>query len=225
MTLLGAFAALPPQASEQLRAAARTGRWGRGGLLFHPEDPADTLYVLTRGNVRLYSLGAGAREVTLVVHLEGDLVGVQALRTGQTYGRYAECTDDTEALMFSRDTLERLMRDSPDIAQVITEQVVAQTAALQSRLAGLVFHEVSQRLARTLLDFAERQGDWDGQQPFALQDRLSHQELAHIVGSTRETITKLLGEFRNRGLLDLGYRRIVLTNREGLLEATREPLK
>ncbi|ADY25485.1 transcriptional regulator, Crp/Fnr family [Deinococcus proteolyticus MRP] len=221
----GAFAALPPQALDQLRAVARTGRWGRGGLLFHPEDPAEVLYLLTRGSVRLYSLGAGAREVTLVVHLEGELVGVQALRPGQLYGRYAECADDTEALMFSRETLERLLRDSPEISQALTEQIVAQTAALQGRLAGLVFHEVSQRLARTLLDFAERQGEWDGKQPFALQDRLSHQELAHIVGSTRETITKLLGEFRNRGLLDLGYRRIVLTDREGLLEAGREPLR
>lgn len=221
---LGAFAALPPQALEQLRAAARTGRWGRGGLLFHPEDLAETLYVLTSGSVRLYSLGTGAREVTLVVHLEGDLVGVQALLEGQTYGRYAECADDTEALMISRDTLERLMRESPELAQAITERVVAQTAALQDRLAGLVFHEVSQRLARTLLDFADRQGEWDGQQPFALQDRLSHQELAHIVGSTRETITKLLGEFRSRGLLDLGYRRIILTDRQGLIEACHEPL-
>lgn len=221
----GAFADLPPQALEQLRAAARTGRWGRGGLLFHPEDPADVLYLLTRGSVRLYSLGSGAREVTLVVHLEGELVGVQALRPGQLYGRYAECADDTEALMLSRETLERLLRDSPELAQALTEQIVSQTAALQSRLAGLVFHEVSQRLARTLLEFADRQGEWSGEQPFALQDRLSHQELAHIVGSTRETITKLLGEFRNRGLLDLGYRRIVLTDREGLLEAGREPLR
>ncbi|RTR29847.1 Crp/Fnr family transcriptional regulator [Deinococcus radiophilus] len=220
-----AFASLPDSVLDHLRAAARTGRWGRGGLLFHPDDPADTLYLITRGSVRVYSLGGGAREVTLVVHLEGELVGVQALQEGQVYGRYAECADDTEALMFSRETLGRLRRESPEVGQALTEQIVAQTAELQARLAGLVFYEVSQRLALTLLHFAERQGGWDGAGPFALQDRLSHQELAHIVGSTRETITKLLGEFRNRGLLDLGYRRIVLTDRSGLLEATHEPLR
>jgi site-specific recombinase XerD len=58
----------------------------------------------------------------------------------------------------------------------------------------------------------------------ALRDRISHQDLAHAVGSTRETITKLLGDFRARGLLDLGYRRIVLTDRAGLEQAARQPL-
>ena len=58
----------------------------------------------------------------------------------------------------------------------------------------------------------------------ALRGRISHQDLAYVVGSTRETITKLLGDFRARGLLDLGYRRIVVTDLAGLENAARQPL-
>lgn len=206
-------------------AAGRQGRWSRLGLLFHPEDQAEALYVLLRGTVRLYRLGSGAREVTLDVHGPGALLGVTALLPDERYGVYAEAMDDTEALMLGRDALGRLTRSQPAVGVALTEQVTRQTRGVQERLSGLVFLEVSQRLAVALLNLAEREGPWPDGGPLALRDRVSHQDLAHVVGSTRETITKLLGDFRTRGLLDLGYRRIILTNREGLLRATREPLR
>ena len=107
----------------------------------------------------------------------------------------------------------------------LTEQITRQTRGVQERLAGLVFMEVSQRLALALLALAEREGTWPEGGVLALRERVSHQDLAHVVGSTRETITKLLGDFRARGLLDLGYRRIILTDRAGLIHASREPLR
>lgn len=221
----GPFGALPQETRAQVVAAARPGRWARGGLLFYPEDAAETLFVLTRGSVRLYRLGAGAREVTLDVHGPGDLLGTGALLDGATYGMYAEAMDDTEALLLGRETLSRLTAAHPAVGVALTEQVTRQTRGVQERLAGLVFMEVSQRLAQALLTLAEREGHWPEGGPLALRERVSHQDLAHMVGSTRETITKLLGDFRARGLLDLGYRRIILTDRAGLQAAAREPLR
>ncbi|RJF71568.1 MULTISPECIES: Crp/Fnr family transcriptional regulator [Deinococcus] len=223
--LPGAFSALPADAQAHLLAAGRTGRWSRGELLFHPEDPAETLYLLTGGVVRLYRLGASAREVTLDVHGPGSLLGVSALLSGQRYDMYAESMDDTEALCLGQELLQRASQASPAIAVALTEQVTRQMRGVHERLSGLVFLEVSQRLALSLLTLAEREGDWSPSGTLALRDRVSHQDLAHMVGSTRETITKLLGDFRNRGLLDLGYRRIILTDRAGLLKAAQEPLR
>ena len=260
----GAFASLSPEAAEQLRGAGRCGQWGRGALLFHTDTPADTFYIVLSGSVRLYTLAAGGREVTLVVHTAGDVLGAAALteRVGQEGANfqgsstlphqtlYAECAADTEALALNGEAVRRLMLQSPEISLAITSQLIQQATALQEHFTALVFQEVSQRLATALLGLAQHphQGrtadgkaangkaangkvesgamvEWDGAKPFALQDRLSHQELAHIVGSTRETITKLLGEFRNRDLLELGYRRIVLTDKKGLEAAARAPLR
>lgn len=221
----GPFGALPSEAQTQVVAAARVGRWARGGLLFHPEDPAETLFVLIRGSVRLYRLGAGAREVTLDVHGPGDLLGTGAMLPGTSYGMYAEAMDDTEALLLGRETLARLTHTNPAVGVALTEQVTRQTRGVQERLSALVFMEVSQRLALALLALAEREGPWPDGGTLALRERVSHQDLAHVVGSTRETITKLLGDFRARGLLDLGYRRIILTDRAGLMSAAREPLR
>ncbi|GGK14715.1 Crp/Fnr family transcriptional regulator [Deinococcus malanensis] len=223
--LPGAFGALPTETQAHLLSAGRLGRWGRADLLFHPEDPAETFYVLTRGSVRLYRLGTGAREVTLDVHGPGALLGISALTPGSTYGMYAEAMDDTEALQLGCGNLGRVLQAHPAIGVALTEQMTQQTRGVQERLSGLVFLEVSQRLALALLGLAEREGPWPDEGSLALRDRVSHQDLAHLVGSTRETITKLLGDFRTRGLLDLGYRRIILTDRPGLQQAVREPLR
>lgn len=225
--LPGAFGALPADAQSHLLSSGRVGRWTRGELLFHPEDRAETLFLILRGSARLYRLGSSAREVTLDVHGPGDLLGVSALVPGGHYGMYAEAMDDTEALLLGQDALGRATRTSPALGVALTEQMTRQTRGVQERLSGLVFLEVSQRLALALLGLAEREGggDWSGSGTLALRDRVSHQDLAHVVGSTRETITKLLGDFRTRGLLDLGYRRIILTDRVGLERAAREPMR
>ena len=223
--LLGAFGSLPANAQAHLLAAGRTGRWSRGELLFHPDDPAETVYLLMTGSVRLYRLGSSAREVTLDVHGPGALLGVAALTPGSVYDMYAEAVDDSEALCLGQELLSRAAQTSPAISVALTEQMTRQLRGVQERLSGLVFLEVSQRLALALLALAEREGEWSASGTLALRDRVSHQDLAHIVGSTRETITKLLGDFRNRGLLDLGYRRIILTDQKGLERASQEPLR
>lgn len=240
--LPGAFATLPPEAQTLLGAAGRIRRWDRGEVLFHPADPAETLYLLLSGAARLYRLGSGGREVTLEVHLPGALLGAAALNpvvpghlnaahssagqspSGPTYGLYAEALDDTETLLLGREALARLWQGAPAIRAALTEQLTRQIDQLHGRLSGLVFLEVSQRLALTLLQLSGPPEGWtDG--TFALRERVSHQDLAYLVGSTRETITKLLGDFRARGLLELGYRRIILTSRPGLEEAARTPLR
>ena len=221
--LPGFLAALPEAARVSLLAVARQHRWSRGSVVLHAEDTAETLYALQNGHARLYRLGSNAREVTVNVHGPGELLGLGALLSGGTYGLYAEAMDDLSALMIGGEALRELMARFPDLSVALSTQVVRQTRGLQDRLSQLVFLEVSQRLALALLELANESGEASETQ-VALRGRISHQDLAHAVGSTRETITKLLGEFRSKGLLDLGYRRIVVMDRSGLERAARQPL-
>jgi CRP/FNR family transcriptional regulator, cyclic AMP receptor protein len=230
--------ALTAEARAAVLSSARTLQWSRGSLLHHSDDVAEAAYALTRGHVRLYRLGTGAREVTVSVHGQGEVLGMATLTEGGSYGLYAEAMDEVEALVLGGDNLRGLIRQHPDMAVALTAQVARQTRSLQERLSQLVFLEVSQRLALALLNLAQESspelfaqaGQTQEAQahpehgPVALRGRISHQDLAYVVGSTRETITKLLGDFRGRGLLDLGYRRIVVTDLAGLQHAARQPL-
>ena len=234
--------ALSTEARAAVLSSARTLQWSRGSLLHHSDDVAEAAFALTGGHVRLYRLGSGAREVTVSVHGQGEVLGMATLTPGGSYGLYAEAMDDVEALVLGGDNLRGLIRQHPDMAVALTAQVAKQTRSLQERLSQLVFLEVSQRLALALLQLAhESTAQEDSHSPgltqlthtesgpvtaspVALRGRISHQDLAYVVGSTRETITKLLGDFRTRGLLDLGYRRIVVTDLAGLEDAARQPL-
>ncbi len=211
---------LLPEARASLLAGARRSRIDRGGLIYHTEDPAETVYVLESGWVRLYRIGAGAREVTVAVHEAGELFGTAGLHGEGAYGHYAEALESCEVLALGGLTVREVLRARPELGVNLSAQLTRQTRALQERLSNLVFMEVSQRLAGALLSMAAN-GDGDKK---ALRGRVSHQDLAYLVGSTRETITKLLGEFKERGLLDLGYRRIVVLNEAGLRDVATHPI-
>lgn len=215
---------LIPETRSTLASVSRSAHWTRGSLMHHSDDPADAVYILTSGHIRLYRLGNAAREVTVAVHGPGEVVGLCTLTEGQRHGMYAEAMEDVEAQVVGGENLRSLLRQYPDLGVGFSAQVVRQTRGLQERLSQLVFLEVSQRLALALLALAEENAAEVGDGQLALKGRISHQDLAHTVGSTRETITKLLGEFRSRGLLDLGYRRIVVTDLGGLEAAARAPL-
>lgn len=208
---------MPPVASDPGPAAGPTLQFPRGTLITQAGQRADTLLLLRSGVVRLYVLH-GAREITLGVHERAVLGGGALLGEEARHCVYAQALSDVEALALP---LASLRGQAPlEVLELLAEQL-RQT---QQRLGAQVFLEVSQRLALTLLTLA---GDPGGPAsgPLAIEGRVSHQDLAYRVGSTRETITKLLGMFRDRGLLDLGYRRIAVLDLPGLRAAAREPLR
>lgn len=200
---------------------ARSIHWNQGDIIFSPEKRADALYYLIAGNARLYLISASGREITTAVHGAGQLIGIGALEEG-TYGYYAETLEDIDALIITREHW-KLFQENKELSTWLNQQLSLQISELGRRYNEQVFLEVSQRLALILLRLAHKQEDWHNG-PLSIHWRMSHQDLAHLIGSTRETTTKLLGDFQAKGLVDLGYRRLILLDREGLLRATEVPL-
>lgn len=216
---------LPEMAQQGLLEQARPIQWTRSSQIVLAQDTADTLFLLQSGHVRLYHLGHDSREITMNVVGRGELLGCRALLPEQTYGLYADTLDSVQALSLSGEVMRQKMCQHPALGAAISAQVARQSRSLQDRLAQLVFLEVSQRLALALLTLLEESQAASASSGTAvpLSGRISHQDLAYTVGSTRETITKVLGEFRERGLLDLGYRRIAVIDRAGLEHAAKTP--
>lgn len=208
---------MPPVASEPGPVAGQTLQFPRGALITQAGQSADTLYLLRSGVVRLYVL-QGPREITLGVHERALLGGAALLGEGARHCVYAQALSEVQVSALPAAALRAA--GHPELLELLA----AQLRQTQQRLGAQVFLEVSQRLALTLLELAGDPGGDPGG-PLAIEGRVSHQDLAHRVGSTRETITKLLGMFRDRGLLDLGYRRIAVLDLPGLRAAAREPLR
>lgn len=211
-----------PAPLEVLSPLCRTEQVPAGQLLVSSGEEIGTIYLVQRGAVRLYVL-QGAREITVAVHGAGTLLGGAALTDQEArWELYAEALGDLELCSIAAAELRGLCAEQPELLPPLLAILAGQLEESQERLGAQVFKEVSQRLAATLLDLAGEEGE---QGLATIGGRISHQDLAHRVGSTRETITKLLGVFRDQGLLDLGYRRIAILDVPGLKAAAREPLR
>ncbi len=201
---------LSEEARREVMRLARPFRLRRGEVLFYPQDPAHTVYLVEEGLVRLFLLGQKDEEATLAVLGPGGVLG-EAAFLGGAYGAYAEPLVYTEGISFPGRELALMVQRNPEVARLFLELSLGRLKETERRLAELRFLSVSARLAQALLRHFP-----DGEVP------LSHQDLAALVGATRETVTKLLGEWALRGVLELGYRKIQVVDKEGLARILEE---
>ncbi len=194
---------LSPEARAEAEQVFRSFTARRGSYVCYPEDEAKTLYFVVDGWVRLFQLGPQEEEITLAVVGAGEIFGEGALLPDERYGVFAEPLTDSELLAASREDLLRLSTRFPEAQTAFVLLLSRRLRKAEERLHDLRFKEVLPRLAKALLT-AMRQGE-EG-----LEVTLSHQDLAHLAGSTRETITKVLGELAMQDAIELGYRRILI---------------
>jgi CRP-like cAMP-binding protein len=190
------------------------------GQQFHsPYQAGDHLYLLQRGRVRLYKLSPEGRTLTLAVLEPGTLFGEMMLIGQHIHDSYAEAMTDCTIALLRRDVLHALLQSNPHVAQSFLDLMGQRLRELETKLADIAFKSVPQRLASVLVGLA---GLADGAATAASSApsvvRYTHQQLAEMIGSYRETVTKTIGEFREAGLIRVDDDTIHLTNLEELRE-------
>lgn len=207
------IAALPAEAHTETERVFRSFSVRRGSYVCYPEDDAKTLYYIIEGWVRLFQLGSQEEEITLTVLGAGEIFGEAALLAHEPYGVFAEPLTDCELLAAGREDLLRLSSRFPEAQSAFVLMLSRRLRKAEERLRDLRFKEVLPRLAKALL-VAMREGS-EG-----MEVTLSHQDLAHLAGSTRETITKVLGELAMDDTIELGYRRILVLKPDSLKQVS-----
>lgn len=192
-----------------------------GKELFAGGEEAHALYLVRSGWVRLFRLAEGGREVTTLVLDPGELFGEEALSEGGVYGHHAEALTPAEVLRLPRAALMPAWAESPALRRWLLERLVRRLHAAQDRYRERRYHEVLPRLAALLVRQMR-----PGQE--GLEVHLSHEQMAHRLGTGRDTVTRVLGALAMRDLLEINYRRVVVLDPEALrrlasgLEADRE---
>lgn len=205
--------ALPVEVLEEAMQVWRLQTVLRGNNLFYPTDSAATLYYLRDGWVRLFQLNKKQEEITLSTLSRGEIFGEGVLIPGEVYGAFAEAMTDAELVLIPQDDLLRLAARFPKLQLLLFKFMSRRLMRSEERLRDLRFREVFPRLAKALLR-AAKMVDNGGYEVM-----LSHQDLAYIAGTTRETATKTLGELALQDVIELGYRCIVILDREALRRA------
>jgi CRP/FNR family transcriptional regulator len=215
------FHCLAADALERVQRAATRASYQRGQIIFGPDGPGDTIYLLETGRVKLARFDDGGREITLAILEEGEFVGEEALAAGHRGNSYAEALDESRAWLLARAEFESVLSSYPDVGLAVARQMSQRLLGARAQIEALAFRDVPQRLAGVLVELAEKHGQRDASGKVRIQLRVTHQELASLVASTRETVTALLNRFRRDGLLETEGRWLVLPDPEGLRAVAR----
>ena len=202
---------------EGVRVAER--RYAARDTLFVPGDPDGQLYFLLEGTVRLYRLYGGHKEATIALLKDGGVFGELTLEGAPWQTSFAEAVTDTRVLTVRKPLLTEAIKRSPEFALKLFGSFSERLRQSDEVIESLLERGVSARLATLLSHLGERFGEPDGTGT-VLKMRLTHQDLANMIFSTREAVSKVMSEFQRDGLIEVRNRTISVTPRLDELSIT-----
>jgi len=209
------FAELPPDRLRELAQMCRRRTYQRGETIFHKGDPGTGLYVLTDGQVKILLPSEIGEEALLAVLEPGDFFGELALFDGQPRSATVVAVTRAETLLLPRDDFLGFVTRNAEVAIALFGVLSRRLRATDELIEDAVFLDVPGRLAKRLLDLAARHGR-QTEQGIEIDLKLTQQDLAAMVGATRESVNKHLGWMRDHGLIQLDRQRIVVLRPDDL---------
>lgn len=214
------FEALDEQDQQSLRALMSATTIRRGEILFNEGDPGDRLFILTDGKVKLGHTSPDGRENLLAVLGPGEVLGELTLFDPGPRSTTATAVAPTHLLELQHKDLMEFLETRPTLAKHMLRALAQRLRRTNESLADLVFSDVPGRVAKALLDLGDRFGSRTEEGLHVAHD-LTQEELAQLVGASRETVNKSLAEFVSRGWIRLEGRAVTLLDLDRLRRRAR----
>lgn len=208
LSAIDIFCDLGPEDLEWLTAHTTMVTARRGQLVYLPGETREALFLLKAGRVQTYRLAPDGKKVILSVVEPETFFGDMPLAGQQMHGAFAEVVEASSICVLGRGDLDQLIRRRPEVAIRLLEVTGRRLLEAEAIIENFAFKSVPSRLATVLLRLTAERAD--------AVVGYSHQELAEMVGTYRETATLALDDFKRRGLVDLGRRHVRLLDRAGL---------
>ena len=216
----GIFQGVDPAAVASLITELETIRFGRGTHIFDEGEPGSRLYIIISGKIKLARHAPDGRENLLSVMGPSDMFGELSIFDPGPRTSSAVCVTDVQAATMTADQLEKWLADYPGIGHQLLRVLARRLRRTNNALADLIFTDVPGRVAKTLLTLANRFGVRDGNGVRVHHD-LTQEEIAQLVGASRETVNKALATFAHRGWIQLEGKSVTISNTEALARRAR----
>ena len=184
-------------------------------MIYLPGDRAQGVHFLTSGRIKISKVTRDGKELTLAYRGEGDFFGEPCLLDGGPREEMAEAMDASVTVEVSREALDELLKSDGGAAYKFGRSLIARRKDLEARVEQLIFKDVGAKLAELLLSLGQEHGVSD-QRGVVVGLKITHQEMANLIGSTRETVSLTLSQFKRKGLIQTDGRRVILADPEGL---------
>ena len=214
VTLVPIFNHLTKEQMDEVMEVVRGVSFKKGEMIYRADDKSDSLYIVNRGQVKIYRLSESGKEQLVRILNPGDFTGELALFKQSVHEAYAEAVVNSEICMIRREDLQRLLLQYPTISLKILQEFSNRLATSEKQTTSVATEKVDTRIALFLVEcIAEKNGN-----EAAIELPMSRKDLASYLGTTPETVSRKLAEFEDAGLIkQSGQRTMKLLDIDGLL--------
>ena len=204
LTSVELFGEMLEEEIDDLTALAQIKKLGKDVTIFHAGDPADAVFVVASGRVKVVITSSDGKEFILTVLGAGQVFGEMALLESAPRSASVVTLSTVEVLVINRSDFQRLLDSNPRISQRLMAILSRRLRRANAKMESLAYMDVAGRLARYLLDLARDHGQRLGN-GWVVVRRPTHSDIAHSIGTSRETVSRLINEFEEGcGLVNKG---------------------
>lgn len=211
------FSNLTEEELLQLAQIARERRFDRNQVIFYEGDLGGSLYIIAKGTVKIVMMADDGREHILGLLHEGDFFGEISLIDGRPRSATAIAQEKVSIVMVSRDDFIRLLRENPEMSLKIMVTLCERLRKTDKHVESLAFLSAPGRVAQVLLNWCERHAE-GASTDIVIPHKMTRQEFASIAGTSRETLTRVLMDLQDDGLIRLEKSEIHIIDRYKLRE-------
>ena len=214
------FTALDEAAAVSLRASMDSVKIAKGSILFKEGDDGEHLYVIIDGKLKLGTSSGDGRENLLSILGPGEMFGELSLFDPGPRTSTATAVTEAKLLSLSHEKVIPWLKQNPEVSLQLLTRLSQRLRRTNEAVGDLVFSDVPGRVAKALIDLGDRFGKTTAEGLLVNHD-LTQEELAQLVGASRETVNKALADFAGRGWLKLDGRSVLITDVERLSKRSR----
>ena len=196
------------QAVHDFNAMLRTTKRRRGEWIFVPGDSADSIYILRQGRIKITALAEGGHEVLHDIIGPGEIFGQASLILGIPRTTSAQALEASLLCEVRRKAFETLLSMYPELSFQLLKSVVVRLKHAEAQLVNVVCHDISLRVRKTLIDLMVKESGSLPDRPIKI--KITQQDLANLIGASRQKTWQTLKELQDSGVLRLKYRSILV---------------
>ena len=204
------FFCLDDEALQNFEQLATRKRFPKNTIVFSKGDESDSLYIIQSGRVKAVIHDTEGKEIVLSLIGSGEYFGEMAALDGVPRSATIVTKEPTEMLIVHRNDFKSILASNPDMAFNLLKVLLERLRRANEKIESLAFTNVHGRVANLLMQFAERRG-----QQWVIEEKLTHQEIANMIGSSREMVSRILGELAESGHISIDQKRITINKKLG----------
>lgn len=215
---------LPVATREALAALGHRTVYRKGDAVFQPGSPGDNVYILTQGRIKIFALSPAGRAVILWFCFPGEVFGLAEMARAGRREVASEACADSEALVIPQQKFKDFLKRDGEAAMLVVDLLSCRLRGLADMLLNLTSDEVPTRLVKLLIRLSARYGKPVSDAETLLDISLTHQEIADMIGTTRQSVSTALNALKRQGLLSVKKHCIHIQNGKMLEDLATNPV-